>query len=244
LTHLTGGRFEAGIVSGIPPELGVAGVPMPVASARHAAIADVLDSLADDPIITQHTDEWNINELELFPRWDRTRGLWTACRSKDSAERAGRRGWKVCGGFNSTAVLAEMFDGYRKAAESAGHEVDDSHLAIRRMVTFVDLPSQQREGMHTAKRSLLGLLNASAGPLPPFAALLDRPDESIDMLSNDEFVSGTPDQVADELINQCREVGASNVMVMFSAVERDELEHAHRLFAEHVIPHLQNASLV
>lgn len=33
-------------------------------------------------------------------------------------------------------------------------------------------PSKQREGVHTAKRSLLDLLNASAGPLPPFAEVV------------------------------------------------------------------------
>jgi alkanesulfonate monooxygenase SsuD/methylene tetrahydromethanopterin reductase-like flavin-dependent oxidoreductase (luciferase family) len=243
LDHLTGGRFEPGIVSGIPPELGVAGIPMHVATQRHSEVADVLDHAQAGEPVTHHGEQWSFDNLPLFPPAYRPKRVWTASRSRESSERAARRGWNVCAGFNATPVIADMFDGYRAASADAGHNVGPEHLGLRRMVTFADGPDGQREGMHRAKRALLDLLNASAGPLPPFAALLDRPDESIDMLSNDEFVSGTPQQVAEQLIEQCRAVGAANVMVMFSAVDHEPLGNAHATFAEHVIPALHAAGL-
>ena len=245
LDHLTGGRFEPGVVSGIPPELAVAGIPMSVATARHAEIVDVVAAAMHDPTVRHDGAEWRFDELTIHPRpYTADPTMWTAARTRSSTEKAAQRGWKVCAGFVSTAAMAEMFDGYRKVAAEAGHPTGPERLAVRRMVTFSDGPDRRRLGMHAAKRSLLDVLNASAGPLPPFAALLDRPDEAMDELSNDEFVSGTPDEVAAELIAQCRAIGAANVMVAFSAVEPTPLDEAHRLFAEHVIPALHAADLV
>jgi alkanesulfonate monooxygenase SsuD/methylene tetrahydromethanopterin reductase-like flavin-dependent oxidoreductase (luciferase family) len=244
LDQLTGGRFEAGVVSGIPPEMGLAGVPMPVAGARHAEIVSAIDAAMHQQPVSHHGTEWNFDDLTIYPpMYQASPSMWTASRSRASAEKAAERGWKVCAGFNSCESIADMFDGYRKVAGEAGHPTTPDRLGLRRMVTFVDDPSKQREGIHTAKRSLLDLLNASAGPLPPFAALLDRPDESSDMLSDDEFVSGTPDQVAAELIRQAHAVGTSNIVVSFSAVDPGELDEAHVAFAEVVIPALRGESV-
>lgn len=244
LDQLTGGRFEAGLVSGIPPELGLVGVPMPVAGARHAEIVSVIDAAMHQQPVSHHGTEWNFDDITIYPpMFQASPSIWTAARTRASAEKAAQRGWKVCAGFNSCEVIADMFDGYRKMAGEAGHPTTSDRLGLRRMVTFVDDPSKQREGVYTAKRSLLDLLNASAGPLPPFAALLDRPDESSDMLSDDEFVSGTPEQVATELIRQAHAVGTSNIVVSFSAVDPIELDEAHAAFCEQVIPALRGESI-
>jgi alkanesulfonate monooxygenase SsuD/methylene tetrahydromethanopterin reductase-like flavin-dependent oxidoreductase (luciferase family) len=243
LDHLTGGRFEPGIVSGIPPELGLAGIPLNNGLARHGAVASVIDAARSGEAITIHDEEFSFDGLEIFPPSYHPKTMWTAVRSRESAERAARRGWKICAGFNATPVIADCFDGYRAAASDAGFQVGPEHLGLRRLITFTDDATKRREAMHTGKRLLLDLLNASAGALPPFAALLDRPDEQSDVLSDDEFVSGTPEQVADELVRQCRAVGAGNMVACFSAVDHGELEHAHAAFAEVVIPALRAAGV-
>jgi alkanesulfonate monooxygenase SsuD/methylene tetrahydromethanopterin reductase-like flavin-dependent oxidoreductase (luciferase family) len=244
LDQLTGGRFEPGMVSGIPPEMMIAGIALENAARRHGEIADVVDQAMTTGTMTLHGPEWNFDHLELFPPMaQQSPTMWTAARTQASAERAGTRGWKVCSGFNSVEVVADMFDGYRKTAAEAGHSAAPDRLGLRRMVTFIDGDDRKRAGMHEGKRSLLNVLNASVGPLPPFAALLDRPDEDMAMLSNDEFVSGTPDEVAEELIRQCRAVGASNIMITFSAIDPPTLGEAHRIFAEHVLPQLHAASI-
>jgi alkanesulfonate monooxygenase SsuD/methylene tetrahydromethanopterin reductase-like flavin-dependent oxidoreductase (luciferase family) len=111
------------------------------------------------------------------------------------------------------------------------------------MVTFVDTPAQQREAVNRAKRALLDVLHASAGPLPPWASLLDRPDESIAALSDEEFVSGTPQQVADQLIEQCQVIGAGHLLVAFSERDHELLEHSHEVFSEEVAPLLREANV-
>jgi alkanesulfonate monooxygenase SsuD/methylene tetrahydromethanopterin reductase-like flavin-dependent oxidoreductase (luciferase family) len=241
LDHLTDGRLEIGIVSGIPPELAVVGITGDVAAGRHSEIIDVLDAALRSPVISHHGEHWNFDDLEILPRClqQPSPPVWTAVRSAASAERAGARGWKACGGFLSAKEIAVVFDAYRQGAEKVGHEHGPEQIAVRRMVTFVDDPSQQRDAVNSAKRALLDVLHASAGPLPPWAALLDRPDETIAALSDEEFVSGTAQQVADQLIEQCQVIGAGHLLVAFSERDHDKLEASHELFSTVVAPQLR-----
>ena len=71
------------------------------------------------------------------------------------------------------------------------------------------------------------------------AAVLDRPDDDSDQLSNDEFVSGTSEQVAEQLAAQAAAIGAQHLMVMFSAPDPHELTEAHDRFATDVLPQLR-----
>ena len=232
LDQLTNGRLEIGVVSGIPPELAVVGITPDVAAARHAEVIDVLDAALKDPVISHHGTQWNFDDLEILPRClqQPSPPVWTAVRSAASAERAGKE-------------VGEVFDAYRQGAEEAGHPHGPEQIAVRRMVTFVDAPSQQRDAVNRAKRALLDVLTASAGPLPPWATLLDRPDESIATLSDEEFVSGTPQQVAEQLIEQCQIIGAGHLLVAFSERDYERLEHSHELFSTEVAPLLREAGV-
>lgn len=245
LDHLTDGRLEVGVVSGIPPELAVVGIAADVAAARHAEVLEVLDAALKNTVVSHHGTQWNFDNLEILPRClqQPSPPLWTAVRTAASAEKAGRRGWKACGGFLSAKEIAEVFESYRVGASEAGHPCGPEQIAVRRMVTFVDRPSQQRDAVNRAKRALLDVLNASAGPLPPWAGLLDRPDESIAALSDEEFVSGTPEQVAAQLIEQCQVIGAGHLLVAFSEREYDKLEESHELFSSQVAPLLREADV-
>ncbi len=245
LDHLTDGCLEIGIVSGIPPELAVVGITGDVAAGRHSEIIDVLDDALRSPVISHHGEHWNFDNLEILPRCLQKPSppVWTAVRSAASAERAGARGWKACGGFLSAKEIAVVFDAYRQGAADAGYAHGPEQIAVRRMVTFVDEPSQQRDAVNSAKRALLDVLHASAGPLPPWAALLDRPGETIAALSDEEFVSGTVQQVTDQLIEQCQVIGAGHLLVAFSERDHDKLEASHELFSTVVAPQLRAAAV-
>lgn len=243
LDHLTGGRLEMGVVAGIPPEQIAIGQSPADAYARHEEVCDVLEQSLGGPVVTHHGTNWNIDNLRLTPTYfQESPSVWTAVRSSESSERAARRGWKAVAGFASTKDVSEFFDRYRAAAEDTGHSTESSQLGIRRLVTFVDDPNDQAAGVQAGKRHLLDKLNQSVGPLPPFAAVLDKPSDPMDgPLSNDEFISGTPVQVAEQLIHQCRAVGAAHAIVMFGVTDPDGTERHHQLFSEHVIPALRKA---
>lgn len=242
LDHLTHGRMEMGIVSGIPPEFLSAGLPIPEMMERHAEVCAVLDAARSGEPVTHHGLHWAFDALRFLPPF-RTQNppIWTAVRTEESARKAARRGWKICTGFNSIANLAGICAAYREEAEAAGHEVGPDHIGVRRMVTFLDPGEARRDGILRAKGALLDVLNTSVGPLPPFAAILDRPDEDSEMLSNDEFVTGTPAQVAEQLAHQAAELGAGHVMVMFSDIDLADLDTAQETFAGEVVPVLHGS---
>ena len=141
LDHLTDGRLEIGVVSGIPPELAVVGIEADVAAERHGEIIDVLDAALRSPVISHHGKHWNFDDLEILPRClqQPSPPVWTAVRTAGSAERAGRRGWKACGGFLSAKDVAVVFDSYRPRRRGGpGTPHGPEQIAVRRMVTFVD----------------------------------------------------------------------------------------------------------
>ena len=83
LDHLTNGRLEIGVVSGIPPELAVVGITPEIAAARHAEASDVLDAAFARPVISHHGQQWHFDDLEILPRFlqQPSPPVWTAVRS-------------------------------------------------------------------------------------------------------------------------------------------------------------------
>jgi alkanesulfonate monooxygenase SsuD/methylene tetrahydromethanopterin reductase-like flavin-dependent oxidoreductase (luciferase family) len=243
LDQLTNGRFEAGFVSGIPPELAAAGFDAAQAAQRHNEVVEVLQQAVAGPTISLHGTHWSFDALRLVPPFVQSPlPVWTAAKSDASAERAGRAGWKLCGGFLATADLAKMFDRFRTGASDAGHSFDASRLGVRRLVRFVDSPNDRAAGLLATKRTLLTTLLESVGPLPPWASVLDRPDAADGGVSDDEFVTGTTAEVAEQLIEQCRATGAANLLVTFSPTDPSELADHHERFAREVLPKLHTAA--
>jgi hypothetical protein len=63
-------------------------------------------------------------------------------------------------------------------------------------------------------------------------------------VSDDEFITGTPRQVAEQIIEQCRAIGAGHFLaVLHWGASIDEVADAHHIFAREVIPRLRAASL-
>jgi hypothetical protein len=63
-------------------------------------------------------------------------------------------------------------------------------------------------------------------------------------ISEDEFITGTPKEVAENIIEQCRATGAGNFRaVLHWSASIDEVERAHEMFGREVIPLLRSASL-
>jgi alkanesulfonate monooxygenase SsuD/methylene tetrahydromethanopterin reductase-like flavin-dependent oxidoreductase (luciferase family) len=63
-------------------------------------------------------------------------------------------------------------------------------------------------------------------------------------VSDDEFITGTPPQVAEQIIEQCRAIGAGHFLaVLHWGASIDEVAQAHHVFAREVIPRLRAASI-
>ena len=63
-------------------------------------------------------------------------------------------------------------------------------------------------------------------------------------ISEEEFITGTPKDVAAAIIQQCRATGAGNFLaVLHWSAPIEEVERAHAMFGREVIPLLRSAAL-
>jgi alkanesulfonate monooxygenase SsuD/methylene tetrahydromethanopterin reductase-like flavin-dependent oxidoreductase (luciferase family) len=162
--------------------------------------------------------------------------------SAASAEKSAGRGSKICTAFESITRISEIFDVYRTAADKRGMPCEPEQLAIRRNVSIARSVGEAREASRMAKEETRKLLagDPRAGIHSP--SLLDSPKaDSGFSVHDDEFIAGTPAQVAEQIIEQCRSCGAGHFLAILGrAVDRRRTE-AVTLFGEEVIPILRGA---
>ena len=91
LDHLTNGRLEMGVVSGIPPELALTGITVPRAAELHAEVLDVLQAAVTKPVVSHSGAHFSFDELRMTPTFlQPSPSIWTASTSEASAQRGGR----------------------------------------------------------------------------------------------------------------------------------------------------------
>ena len=244
LDHLTGGRLEIGTAIGVPQELARLNMTMAEARERSDEIIDVIDAALARRVVSHQGKYFSFENLRLLPRTLQRPSppRWTAVLSADSARRAARRRQKISTGFNSTQAIKAIFDAYRAEAEAIGAPAGPECLALRRRVTVA--ATEREAHAHAAavaerlKRYVAS--DVRARPNVPDAA----PSGGGFTVSDDEFITGTPSQVADEIIEQCRAIGAGHFLtVLHWGGPIAEVAAAHELFGRNAIPLLRQASL-
>ncbi|MEV7976795.1 LLM class flavin-dependent oxidoreductase [Streptomyces sp. NPDC086519] len=237
LDHLTDGRLEMGVVSGIPPELGIVGISREKAAEVHAETLEVLLAATTKPVVSHQGKHFSFEDIRITPSFLRpSPPVWTASTSVASASRAGALGLKMCGGFVNVEKLVPVYEAYQEAARSAGMPSGPDQVGIRRAVMIVENEADRdragqlgREGIEKHTRVTLDSLKI--------------PDAPHTTLDPDELIYGTPSQVADEIIRQCRALGVGNFVAMFNIFEPDELRKVHELYGREVAPRLRAAEI-
>lgn len=242
LDHLTGGRLEIGTAIGVPQELARLNMTMAEARERNDEIVAVLDAALANRVISHRGKYFSFSDLRPLPRvlQQPSPPRWTTVVSADSARRAARRRIKISTGFNSTEVIKRIFDAYREEAETAGYRAGPECFALRRRVT-----------VGTTNDLARFYAKSVAERLQSFVAEDDRlkanvPDAPAPTggftLSDEEFITGTPKEVAENIIGQCRAVGAGHFLTVLNwSAPVDEVARAHELFGAEAIPSLRAA---
>jgi alkanesulfonate monooxygenase SsuD/methylene tetrahydromethanopterin reductase-like flavin-dependent oxidoreductase (luciferase family) len=165
---------------------------------------------------------------------------WTTVVSEDSARRAARRRIKISTGFNSTQTVKRLFDAYRQEAASAGFEATPDYFALRRRVT-VGQTNEQAQQYAQAVTDRLKSFVAEDDRLK--ANVPDAPAPSGGFtLSDDEFITGTAKEVAQNIIDQCRTIGAGHFLTVLNwSAPVDEVVQAHELYGREAIPLLRGS---
>lgn len=245
LDQLSGGRLEIGTAVGIPQELSKVGLSMDQARAIYNEAIEILDATLETGVANYDGKYFKYANLRLLPRPAQTPSppKWSTVVSADTAQRAARRNSKICTGFVTKEHVREIFEAHLAERRSLGLSAGSDHLGLRRRVIVAESQSAARDMSDAAaqrfKTFAAGDSRMKMGQVP------DAPGKGGGFsLSADEFISGTPEQVAETIIEQCRYTGAGHFLaVMHWGAEFDEVRAGHELFGEKVIPLLKTADL-
>lgn len=248
LDQLCKGRLEVGTAAGIPPEMAQVGLSMAEAAERTLEAQELLDWALAHPgePITHHGKYWNLEELFLTPPPHQRPAprRWTTVVSEASARRSARRGTRICTGIISNDQAKRVVGAYREEAAAAGVEVAPDTVGLRRAVFVAKdgaaarAVGQQRQ--EEGRKFFEGVAGraASHGPVPDAT----RKDVGGPTFSGDDFISGSPREVADQILEQCEAVGAGHMLAMFDTQRGVEgYAAAFNLFGQEVVPLLRRA---
>jgi alkanesulfonate monooxygenase SsuD/methylene tetrahydromethanopterin reductase-like flavin-dependent oxidoreductase (luciferase family) len=245
LDHLTGGRLEIGCASGVPQELGRVGLGLEEARTRFDEALAILDAGLAAPVISHHGRYWHFDDLRILPRplqrpWP---PKWTTVVSAGSARKSAARASKICTAFESVARIAKIFDAYRDEADRLGVAAGPDQLAIRRNISIARNSDEAREAARTAMAMTRSVL-AGDPRVGAHPRLLDAPNAGSGFsVHEDEFITGTPSQVAEQIIAQCRACRAGHILAILGrAIDQRRVE-AVTLFGQEVIPVLRRAEI-
>ncbi len=250
LDHLSNGRLEIGTAVGIPPELSYVGMSMTEARERNDEAIDVLDMLLAQETVSFNGKYSKFENLRPLPRprQQPSPPKWTTVVSDDSARKAARRGSKISTAFNTTDRIKEIFDAYRDEAAKVGFKVGPDHLGLRRRIAIAESETEAKDYMEAMEKRLLAML--AKDPRAATKHVPDAPDwEKVNKsrsftVSDDEFLCGTPKQIADIIIDQCRRTGAGHFLaILHWGAPLDEVTRGHELFGREVIPLLRKAEV-
>jgi alkanesulfonate monooxygenase SsuD/methylene tetrahydromethanopterin reductase-like flavin-dependent oxidoreductase (luciferase family) len=188
------------------------------------------------------------------PRDEVRRRKWMSLYSTATAERAASRGYKICSAYQSVETCRTLTDAYMAKADEVGARVSADDIAVRRQVMICETDSEaaeQKEKLLEANAAQTARMFAAAldrhdstkakvsediknsGVLDA-AAPSHGPDSKTGgprglpmpaLMSDDEYIFGSPETVAETIISQCRGMGGNN-MIAF---------HPHALDREGVI---------
>ena len=244
LDHLTGGRLEIGCASGVPQELIQIGIGAEENRERFNEALEILDAGLAAPVISHHGRYWNFDNLRIVPRplQQPSPPKWTTVVSTTSAAKSAGRGSKICTAFESVARITEIFAAYRGAADRLGVACGPEQLAIRRNISVARSEDEAREASRMAMEVTRKVLSGDPRVRAHASSLLDAPKSGSGFsVHDDEFIAGTPAQVAEQIIEQCRACGAGHVLAILGRAVDQRRAEAVTLFGERVVPILRRA---
>jgi alkanesulfonate monooxygenase SsuD/methylene tetrahydromethanopterin reductase-like flavin-dependent oxidoreductase (luciferase family) len=244
LDHLTGGRLEIGCASGVPQELIQVGVSVDEARERFNEALDILDAGLAAPVISHHGTYWSFENLKILPRPLQRPAppKWTTVVSTGSARKSAGRGSKICTAFESVGRIAEIFDAYREEADRLGVPAGPEQLGLRRNVAIADTEDAAQEAAARAREGARKVLAGDPRVGTEKSELIDAPKTKAGFsVHDDEFIAGTPKQVAEQIIAQCRATGAGNFLGIFARGYNRDAERMLALFGKEVVPDLRRA---
>jgi alkanesulfonate monooxygenase SsuD/methylene tetrahydromethanopterin reductase-like flavin-dependent oxidoreductase (luciferase family) len=247
LDHLTAGRLEIGCASGVPQEVMKTGIGLEENRERFNETLAILDAWLAAPVISHQGRYYNFDNLRIVPRplQQPAPPKWTTVVSPASAIKSAARRSKICTAFQSVAEITGVFDAYRGEADRTGFACSPDHLAIRRNVTVAASEAEALETAHAAREMTRKVISGDPRVKAGSSSLLDAKIDAKTgfTIHNDEFIAGTPTQVAEQIIAQCRATGAGHILAILGRAVDERRIQMVELFGKQVIPILRQAKI-
>jgi alkanesulfonate monooxygenase SsuD/methylene tetrahydromethanopterin reductase-like flavin-dependent oxidoreductase (luciferase family) len=240
LAYMTRGRFEPGIAPGAGVSEAVkAGFAAEDVRARYYSAAEFLEKALRGPFVTQKDKFTNVENLPIVPppHLSEGQGVWVTVMSPDSAAWTAQRGYKLMTGWMPTGAAAGLAARYYAAADEAGRPANPKMLALRRRVFVADTDAEAEEKRAAASDLMLKYAGqAFESADPKVLAMISHPDD---------YAVGSPETVAEKLVEQCRAGGYGSLMAFtdFAAFDRKSTLRCHELLGTRVAPLLQKADI-
>jgi alkanesulfonate monooxygenase SsuD/methylene tetrahydromethanopterin reductase-like flavin-dependent oxidoreductase (luciferase family) len=196
-------------------------------------------------VISHHGRYWNFGNLRIVQRpLQQPPPKWTTVVSTASAIKSAARRSKICTAFESVARIKQIFDAYRGEADRLGIACGPDQLAIRRNISIAPSAAEAHERSQKAMEMVREVLAGDHRVRPDTSSLLDAPKSGSGFsVHRDEFIAGTPAQVAEQIIAQCRACGAGHILAILGRAVDQHRIRAVELFGEQVIPILRRAEI-
>ncbi|MBT3886753.1 MAG: LLM class flavin-dependent oxidoreductase, partial [Rhodospirillaceae bacterium] len=247
LDHLSGGRLEIGCAAGVPQEISRGGLEASEARERYNEMLEFVDAALAEPVFSHHGKYWNFDNLSIMPRplQQPSPPKWTTVVSNPSAERSAQRNSKICTGFESVARITEIFDAYRHEADRQDRTAGPDDLAVRRNVSIARDESEAHEAASIALAIARRVMAADPRVNRENSSVLDAPKAGAGFsLHEDEFIAGTPEQVAEQIIEQSRSFGAGHFLGTIGRGLDEKRAEMIEMYGTDVIPILKRAKVL
>jgi alkanesulfonate monooxygenase SsuD/methylene tetrahydromethanopterin reductase-like flavin-dependent oxidoreductase (luciferase family) len=244
LDHLTQGRLEIGTAAGIPNEMAQVWMNVAEARERNDEAIEILDKALAEPVTSHHGKYWQFTDLRLVPRplQRPTPPKWVTVISEESARKAARRGAKICTGFHPGERVKSIFDAYREEATRVGTPCGPDQIALRRQVSIGLDDAAVRASSKVREQTTRQRLSVDPRLATPDRDVLDTPVSHAFSIGSDEFIAGSPGNVAEQVIAQCHAVGAGHFLATFDrSGTREQLRGAWEMFGSEVVPAMRRA---
>jgi alkanesulfonate monooxygenase SsuD/methylene tetrahydromethanopterin reductase-like flavin-dependent oxidoreductase (luciferase family) len=205
------------------------------------------------------------------PRKEARRRHWVTVFSEASCRDAARRAFKVCTGFQSVESATVAFNAYRETAAELGRAVGPDDIGIRRQILIADtqaeaeaqhaelLVSDKARMAHMFRAVIARLQKSGVGPSESVkqSGVIDAPavprqgaaggkppamtTHAAPVVSEDEYITGTPASVAEQIIDQCCRSGAGNILAFHAPTMTEAQIARNYALWEQVIPLLKKA---
>ena len=194
LDVLSDGRINWGAGRGFDPtEFRAFKVPVEESAARFQEAVEIVLAAWTNEKLTYRGKFWDYEDVEVLPKPMQRPHVptWLAATSPEALQRAASGGYTILMDPHATHVeIREKRELYRQTLEAAGHSIEGRDIPMARLIAIADTAEKAKQVAYDGARWTVG----------SYAKRAHDGVDPIERYVNEVMVHGTPESVADKLL--------------------------------------------